>query len=46
MSRSKCIKKMVMQTEFRTRRERSKRTDYSRKGKNRFDIRQADKVGT
>ena len=34
-------KKMVMQPEFRNRRENSKRGDYSRKGKKRFNTQQA-----
>lgn len=40
MSRSySSAKQLVMQAEFKTKRERSKRTDYTRKGKDKFDYR-------
>lgn len=36
-NKHKSAKLMLSTPEFRTRRERSKKTDYSRKGKNKFD---------
>lgn len=32
-------KKMVLQPEFRSRRERNRKQDYSRKGRSRFNVR-------
>ncbi len=37
-NKRKSAKLMLSTSEFRTRRERSKKTDYSRKGKNRFNL--------